>query len=345
MTKKTKIKLTDERAYFKPFKYPQFYDRYVQHKQADWNVRELSFQNDIEDWKQKLNEPQKKFLTHIFRFFTDGDITVAGAYVKNYLPTFPQPEVRMMLLDFAAREATHIDAYSHVIETLGLPETIYNEFMQYKAMADKHNYVEGFVGKDSSTIAQQMAIFSAFTEGLQLFSSFVLLLNFPRNGIMKSMGQVLTWSIADESMHVEGITELFRVFISENRDIWTDELKTEIYEIAKKMVELEDAFIDLAYSVYDGSGVEKPLLKEDVKLYIRYIADRRLLGLGMKPIFGVKKNPLPWVDEMVSIPTHVNFFENKSTDYAKGALTGSWGDVWASHTEAKVPEVHVEVNK
>lgn len=343
-TKKQKIKLTDERVSFKPFKYPWAYDRWLQHEQAHWLHTELSFQNDIEDWKQKLSESQKKFLTHIFRFFTQADVDVAGAYIKNYLPVFPQPEVRMMLMGFAAREGTHIAAYSHIIETVGLPETIYNEFMQYKAMADKHNYVESFVNRDATTIAQQMAVFSAFTEGLQLFSSFVLLLNFTRNGLMKSMGQVITWSVADESMHVDGVTELFRTFISENRDIWTDSLKAEIYAIAEKMVELEDAFIDLAYSVDDGTGFEKPLLKEDVKQYIRYIADRRLIGLGMKGIFKVKKNPLPWVDEMISIPTHVNFFENKSTDYAKGALTGSWGDVWASHKEVVEAEIVYESN-
>jgi len=324
---KRKLRLTDKRQAFKPFNYEWCYNAWKEHEQAHWLVHELPFHEDVNDWNNRLTEPQRTFLTHIFRFFTQGDIDVAGAYVSNYLPIFPQPEVRMMLLGFAAREAVHIDAYAHLIETLGLPETVYNEFLQYKEMANKHAYVEDFINKDATTIAQQIAVFSAFTEGLQLFSSFVMLLNFTRNGMMKSMGQVITWSIADESMHVDGMTKLFRTFIEENRDIWKDELKQEIYAVAEKMVELEDAFIDLAY------GIDSDMLglsKDDLKKYIRYIADRRLIGLGLKGIFKVKKNPLLWVDEMVSIPTHVNFFENKSTDYAKGATTGSWADVWAS---------------
>lgn len=271
--------------------------------------------------------PSGMFITrNNLKVAISGNCDVAGAYVKNYLPVFSQPEVRMMLLGFAAREAVHIAAYSHLVETLGMPETIYNEFLKYEAMRNKHEYVMDFIGKDRKTIAQQIAVFSMFTEGMQLFSSFVLLLNFTRNGYMKSMGQIITWSMADEDMHVRGMINLFRTFITENMDIWTDELKAEIYKIATKMVELEDAFIDLAYETCpDMWG----LTKEDVKLHIRFIADRNLIMAGMKPIFGQKTTPLTWVDEMVGIPTHTNFFENKSVDYTKGALTGSWGDVWA----------------
>lgn len=319
-------KLTHSRSEFKPFKYPWAYDAWLAHEQAHWLHTELPMHEDVNDWNSKLSEEKKRFLTHIFRFFTQADIDVAGAYVKNYLPVFPQPEVRMMLLGFASREANHVAAYSHLIETLGLPETTYNEFMQYKEMRDKHDYTMDFVSKDKNTVAQQMAVFSAFTEGMQLFSSFILLLNFTRNGYMKSMGQIITWSISDEDMHVAGMTKLFRTFIEENLVIWTDELKADLYNIAKKMVELEDAFIDLAYGISEDMF---GLTKADVKQYIRYICDRRLISLGLHSVFNVRINPLPWVDEMISIPTHTNFFENKSTDYTKGALVGSWSEVWA----------------
>jgi len=129
--------------------------------------------------------------------------------------------------------------------------------------------------------------------------------------------------------HCEGMTYLFREFVKENRDIWTDELKAELYEIAKKMVELEDAFIDLAYQEMDGAEFEQPLLKSDMHTYIRYIADRRLIALGLKGIFKQKKNPLPWVDEMTALPSHSNFFEQEESSYSKGALVGTWSDVWA----------------
>lgn len=328
MIKRHATKLIDERNNFKPFNYPWAYEAWLKHEQIHWLHTEVPMLEDEKDWKRKLTEEEKRFLTHIFRFFTQGDIDVAGGYVKNYLPYFKQPEVRMMLLGFAAREALHIAAYSHLIETLGLPETTYSEFLEYQEMKDKHDFVLDISNNNGTkeNTAKHIAVFSAFTEGMQLFSSFIMLLNFPRNGKMKGMGQIVTWSIVDETMHSENMMKLFKTYINENPEIWNDELKSAIYSIAERMVELEDKFIDLAFGVTE---MEK-LTREDVKKYIRYIADRRLIGLGMKGIFKVKRNPLPWVEEMINAPTHTNFFENRATDYAKGAQQGTWGDVWAN---------------
>ena len=318
----------DDRSSYKPFNYPWAYDAWLKHEQAHWLHTEVPMLEDVKDWKNKLTKEQKQFLTHIFRFFTQGDIDVAGGYVNNYLPYFKQPEVRMMLLGFAAREALHVAAYSHLIETLGMPDTTYNEFLEYDQMRDKHEYFLELSQKNgtSASVATNIAAFSAFTEGMQLFSSFIMLLNFPRHGMMKGMGQIVTWSIVDETMHAESMIKVFRTYIEENRELWNDELKSQIYTIAEKMVELEDKFIDLAFNM----GEMPQLTSDDVKHYIRYIADRRLISLGLKGIFKVKKNPLPWVEEMINAPTHTNFFENRATDYAKGALSGNWSDVWGS---------------
>jgi ribonucleoside-diphosphate reductase beta chain len=326
MTKK-KNDITEGRTAFKPFAYPWAYEAWLEHEQAHWLHTEVPMLEDVKDWKNKLTPEQKQFLTHIFRFFTQGDIDVAGGYVTNYLPYFKQPEVRMMLLGFAAREALHIAAYSHLIETLGLPDATYNQFLEYAEMREKHEYVLNISDQNSTkqNTAKHIAVFSAFTEGMQLFSSFIMLLNFPRHGTMKGMGQIVTWSIVDETKHTESMIKLFRTYIEENKEIWNDDLKSDIYTIAERMVELEDKFIDLAFKM----GEMPDLTAEDVKQYIRYIADRRLISLGMKGIFKVKKNPLPWVEEMINAPIHGNFFENRVTDYAKGALSGTWEDVWA----------------
>ena len=323
----TKYKLTETRDFFKPFSYPWAYDSWLKHEQAHWLHTEVPMMEDVKDWKKKLTAEEKLFLTNIFRFFTQGDIDVAGGYVKNYLPYFPQPEIRMMLMGFAAREALHIAAYSHLIETLGMPESTYNEFLQYQEMKDKHDYVTELSSKngDLASTATHIAVFSAFTEGMQLFSSFIMLLNFPRHGLMKGMGQIVTWSIVDETMHAENMIKLFKEFIKENNEIWNDDLKSRIYTIAEKMVELEDKFIELSFA----NAEMRDLKQEDVKEYIRYIADRRLISLGLKGIFKRKKNPLPWVEEMINAPVHGNFFENRVTDYAKGALSGNWNEVWA----------------
>ena len=326
MVKKKNSSLLEDRNSFKPFNYPWAYDAWLKHEQSHWLHTEVPMAEDVKDWKKKLSAEEKHFLTNIFRFFTQGDIDVAGGYVNNYLPYFKQPEVRMMLLGFAAREALHIAAYSHLIETLGLPETTYNEFLEYQEMKDKHDYVLDISNKngDTASTALHIAVFSAFTEGMQLFSSFIMLLNFPRTGKMRGMGQIVTWSIVDETQHCEGMIKLFRTYIEENPEIWNDELKSKIYTIAERMVELEDKFIDLSFA----TGAIEGLTKEEVKQYIRYIADRRLISLSMKGIFKVKRNPLPWVEEMINAPTHTNFFENRATDYAKGATSGKWDDVW-----------------
>jgi len=317
--------LLEERDYFKPFNYPWAYDRWLEHEQGHWLHTEVPMSEDVKDWKTKLADDEKYFLTQIFRFFTQSDIDVAGGYVKNYLPYFPQPEVRMMLTGFAAREALHIASYSHLIETLGMPDSTYNEFYEYEEMAEKHEYFQNEVTEGVS-LPVKIAAISAFTEGLALFSSFIMLLNFTRNGKMKGMGQIVTWSIVDETLHAEGMIQLFRTLVEENKELWNDTTKSQIYSICEKMVELEDKFIDLAYRM----GSPKGLRAEEVKEYIRYIADRRLISMGMKGIYKVKSNPLPWVEEMINAPTHTNFFENRVTDYAKGAMTGSWEDVWGA---------------
>lgn len=321
-----KSNLQDNRDYFKPFNYPWAYDAWLKHEQSHWLHTEVPMAEDVKDWKGRLNEAEKGFLTNIFRFFVQGDIDVAGGYVTNYLPYFPQPEVRMMLSGFAAREALHVAAYAHLIETLGMPESTYNEFLEYEAMKDKHDYFTNLANTNGTpeSVATNIAAFSAFTEGMQLFSSFIMLLNFPRHGKMKGMGQIITWSIVDETMHAESMIKLFRTYVEENLELWNDDLKGKIYTIAEQMVELEEKFIDLAFAL----GPMEGLSADDVKKYIKYICDRRLISLGLKGIYKVKKNPLPWVEEMINAPTHTNFFENRATDYARGALSGTWTDVW-----------------
>jgi len=200
-----------------------------------------------------------------------------------------------------------------------MPEIEYKAFAEYEEMAAKHEYVSTFKPRknDKRTIAKTLAVYSAFTEGLQLFSSFAILLNFPRFGKMKGMGQIVTYSIRDESLHVEAMTKLFREFIQENLDIWTDEFKKELYEICREMVSLEDKFLDLVFEMGNLEG----LTKKDMYAYNRYIADRRLLQLGLKTNFGQKENPLGWLDEVMGVE-HQNFFEGRATSYMKAGLRG-----------------------
>jgi ribonucleoside-diphosphate reductase beta chain len=313
---KTKTDITQERTTFKPFKYPWAYDAWLQHEQSHWLHTEVPMSEDVKDYK-KLNNHEQEFLTKILRFFVQGDLDIGSGYHDHYIPVFKQPEVRMMMSGFASREALHVAAYAHLIETLGLPESTYNEFLQYKEMVEKHDYISNL---NQAPMAEKIAAISAFGEGMQLFSSFVMLLNFARNGKLKGLGQIIAWSIVDETQHAEGMIKVYREYVKHHQDETTSE---RIKEIADQMVGLEDQFVDLAFSMVE---VEK-LTKEEVKQYIRYIADRRLISMGMKGIYKIKKNPLPWVDGMLGV-SHTNFFEQRVTDYSKGATTGTWDDVW-----------------
>ncbi len=232
----------------------------------------------------------------------------------------------MMLSAFSNIETVHIAAYSHLLDTVGMPELEYSAFMKYKEMKDKYDYMHGFSVDSKHEIAKTLAAFGGFTEGLQLFASFAILLNFPRFNKMKGMGQIISWSVRDESLHCISIIRLFRTFISENPEIWTDELKHELYVSCATIVDHEDAFIDLAFEF----GAVEGLTAAEVKAYIRFIADRRLMQLGLNPLFHVEKNPLPWLDEMLNAVEHANFFEARSTEYSKSSTIGEWDDAWTS---------------
>ena len=318
------MNLLDEREYYKPFIYPWAFEKYKRQQQMHWLPDEVPLQDDIKDYNQKLSADERLLIDNIFRFFTQADVDVCCGYAKHYLPTFKQPEVRMMLVSFAAMEAVHQEAYSLLLETLGKSDDMYQEFFDIQAMADKHEYLTDFNMNTPHDIAKTMAVYSGFTEGVQLFSSFAILLNYPRHNLMKGMGQIVTWSIRDESLHVEGLSELFRTVMRENPELWNDKLKYEIYCAAERTVELEDKFIDVCFN-----KVTVPdLTAAEVKEYIRYIADRRLLGLGMKAIFKSTVNPLPWIDMQVNAVEHTNFFENRATEYAKASTQGNWQDIF-----------------
>ena len=316
--------LLEERAYYKPFNYPWAFEAYKTQQQMHWLPEEVTLADDLKDFREKLTPDNRRLLTNIFRFFTQADVDVANGYATHYLPTFKQPEVRMMLSAFANMEAVHLEAYSLLLETLEYDESEYQKFTEIQSMYEKHEYLSNFGTESLLDLAKTIAVYSAFTEGVQLFSSFAILLNYSRHNYMKGMGQIVTWSIRDETLHVESMSRLFKELIRENPELWNDELKYEIYCAAERTVELEDAFIDTCFE----SAKILNLSSEEVKEYIRYIADRRLLGIGMKAIFKSSKNPLPWLDYILNGVEHTNFFENRATEYARASTTGNWKDIF-----------------
>ena len=310
---------------FKPFEYPWAYDAWLLQQQIHWLPEEVPLADDVLDWRRNLTDPERNLLTQIFRFFTQSDIEVNNNYMSNYTKVFQSTEILMMLSAFSNIETVHIAAYSHLLDTIGMPQAEYAAFLNYSEMKDKYDYMHGFGVDTDEDTALNLAAFGAFTEGLQQFASFAILMNFQRFGKMKGMGQIVAWSARDESLHTESIIRLFHTFVAENPHVDTPKLRTRLTEICREIIRMEDAFIDLAFGIDNIKGISA----QEVKEYIRYIGDLRLRQLGQMPIFGVTDNPLPWMSEILNGLEHANFFENRVTEYTKAATQGTWDEAFA----------------
>lgn len=320
MAKSNQRSMLTPRDHYKPFEYPQFFEYFKLQQQAHWLPTEVPMADDLVDFKTKLTPQESNLIIQVLRFFTQGDIEVQNNYNSHLIPIFPKPEIAMMLTAFASMETVHVWAYSHLNDTLGLPEVEYSAFREYEAMKNKYEYLQNFKTENKYEIAKNLAVFGGFMEGIALFASFAILMNFPRRGLLKNVGQIITWSIRDESLHSEGVCALFRQFIKENPDIWTPEFKDEIYKACDEMIRLENNFVDTCFTLGSVEGLQP----EDVKKYLKYIANKRLSDLGLEGLYDINENPLPWMNLMVNGKEHANFFETRATDYAKGVIVDDW---------------------
>ncbi|MBO6483635.1 MAG: ribonucleotide-diphosphate reductase subunit beta [Pelagibacteraceae bacterium] len=309
---------------YKPFRYPWCYDAWLTQQRIHWLPEEVPMSDDVRDWQKNITPAEKNLLMQIFRFFTQADVEVNNYYMGHCMNVFKPTEVKMMLSVFSAMETVHMAAYAHLLDTVGLPETEYSEFLKIKAMRDKYDYLQECKSDSLHNIAKTVAICSAFTEGVQLFASFAILLNFPRHNKMKGMGQIITWSVRDETLHCNSMIRLFNELIKENPEVWTTKLKDEIYKACGIAVAQEDAMINLAFE----QGPLENLKAEEVKQYIRWIANRRLTQLNLSPFYKVERNPLTWLDTMLNAVEHMNFFEGRSTEYSKASTQGTWTEAF-----------------
>ncbi len=315
------MSLTTTNQAYKPFTYVWAVQLATEHEKLHWHEGEAKLQDDVTQWKGgKLSTSEKNHITQILRLFTQSDVAVGTNYIEYYLPKFKNNEIRAMLSSFVNREFVHQRSYALLNDTLGLDESEYSAFLEYEQMAEKIAFMQDIDVGTTTGLALAVAR-SAMNEGMSLFSAFAMLLNYQRFGKMKGMCEIVEWSIRDETMHCEGMAKLFRTFCDEHPRIVNDEFKATIYQMFRDAVALEDKVIDLAFEMGDIEG----LSKAEVKEYIRYIADRRLVQLGLKPNWGVTDNPLPWLEWIISGDSFKNFFEGVVTDYNASGMTGEWG--------------------
>src|ERR1700722_1293532 len=306
------------RPTYAPFEYDQAYKYWELQQQSHWLHTEISMASDISDWKSNLNETEKNVIGHILKGFTQSEVFIQEYWSQMVAKWFKRPEIQMMSACFANMESIHAVSYAYLNQSLGLED--FEAFLYEPTAKAKIDRLIATKGKTKEEIAKSLAIFSAFNEGVNLFSSFAILMNFSRFNKLKGVGQIIAFSIKDESLHSEAGCWLFRTLISEFPEIMTDALKEELYDAARLTVELEDNFIAKAFELGTIEGIDH----HDMKAFIRFRTNTKLGDLGLGKLWkNIDKDALErmsWFDVMSSGNSHDDFFASRIDSYAKGVI-------------------------
>lgn len=317
--------LLKPRPTYKPFQYPEYYELWKKAHQSHWLADEVSMASDINDWKLLLTEAERNLIGYILKGFTQQEVFIEDYWSAKVSRWFKHPEIQMMSHTFAAFESIHADGYDKLNSSLGLED--YEAFLHEPETKAKIDRLIDVKGKSTKDIARSLAIFSAFSEGVNLFSSFAILLNFTRFNKMKGMGQIISWSVNDESVHSQAGCMLFNQLVKENPSVWTEDLKEEIYEAARLTVKLEDDFLDKAFS----SGPIEGLRKEQVKAFVRHRTNLKLQEIGLnnnwKNIDKSLLDDMQWFTVLSNGAMQHDFFSGKEgSGYSKPVQ--NWDEIW-----------------
>ena len=313
--------IIEERVVYKPFEYPKAHDFWLKQQQAHWLHTEVPMMSDINDWKQNLTETEKNIIGSILKGFAQTE-TVVNDYWSNLVTKwFRKPEVIKMAVTFGAFETIHAEAYSLLNEELGLDD--FSEFLEdettmakIEALMNVRDSHDGSV--NYAEVARSLAIFSAFTEGVNLFSSFAVLLSFKLRNKLKGVGQIVEWSIRDESLHSEAGCWLFRQLLADNPELNTPELKKYVEDAARLSLKLELDFINKVYEMGDLEGCTQ----YDLTNFIKHRVNTKMKDLGYEPIIeDIDEDSvvrMRWFDNLSGGKQHSDFFATRVTNYAKG---------------------------
>ena len=315
--------ITEPRIFYKPFEYQDAFDFYKNQHRAHWLADEVPLASDLNDWKLKLNESEKNLIGNILKSFAQTEVHVNDYWSTKVSIWFPKPEIQAMARVFADFESIHAEAYARLNEELGL-----DDFKAFLEDETSKNKIERLIEVPGNTIEEQaisLAIFSAFTEGVNLFSSFAILMSFQLRNLMKGTGQIVEWSVRDESLHSKAGCWLFRTLLQEQPHLNTPELRDKVIEACHLSVKLEFDFIEKAFEMGDIDGLNK----EQLKAFIKARANEKMVELGYQAIYNdINPNLLKqmeWFGHLTSGKTHQDFFAGRVTSYAKS--TADWDDL------------------
>ena len=320
--------LFDNRIAYKPFEYPEYYtEGWLKQAQAFWLHTEISMQSDIKDWKEKLNVKEKNLVGNILLGFAQTECAVSDYWTQKIVGWFPKHEIQQMAMMFGSQETIHAVAYSYLNETLKLED--YEAFLHEPATAERFDNLVSYSGSDRSGIAKSLAVFSAFAEGVSLYSAFAVLYSFQLRNLLKGIGQQMKWSVRDESLHSKMGCQLFRHMCEEDKTLLV-ECREDIIKAAETMVELEEKYIDKMFEMGDIEGIKS----YDLKQFIRKRTNEKLLELGYIDLgtyfaFDQKAaSNLDWFYHLTGGVTHTDFFAIRPTDYSKANEGENFEDIW-----------------
>ena len=320
--------LFDERIAYKPFEYPEYYtEGWLPQAQAFWLHTEIPMTADVKDWNEKLTPAEKHLVGNILLGFAQTECAVSDYWTQKVVSWFPKHEIQQMAMMFGSQETIHAVAYSYLNETLGLED--FEAFLHEPATADRFENLVSYEGKDKVGIAKSLAVFSAFAEGVSLYSAFAVLYSFQLRNLLKGIGQQMKWSVRDESLHSKMGCQLFRHMCEETPGL-KEECKDHVLEAADIMVDLELKYID---KMFEQGDIEN-LKKEDLKNFIKKRANEKIVELGYTESsqhFGYnedKASALDWFYHLTGGVTHTDFFAIRPTDYSKANEGEDFEDIW-----------------
>lgn len=317
------MNLLTPRIYYSPMLYPKAHQYWEIQQSVHWLPNEIPLGNDVNDYKLNLTDCERNVISEILKAFTTTEIIVEDYWSNIVANKFKHPEIQRMATVFASTESVHQVAYAKINEELGLDD--FREFLEDEQSKNKIDNIMNVKHKTKEDLAKSLAIFSAFTEGVNLFSSFAILMSFQKRNLMTGVGKIVEWSIKDEGLHSEAGCWLFREFIKEFPEIMTDDLKKAIYDEARTSVDIEDSFLDNVFSLGDIKGITKV----QVKNYIRYRANSKLKELGLASIWKhIDKdmlNEMAWFDVIATGVVSQDFFYTREANYFKGM---SFNNIW-----------------
>lgn len=303
--------LLDSRQIYRPFEYPPAYDFYRNAQLVHWTKDEIKIAEDLQNWNNDLTETEKAVIGGILKGFTQMEVLV-GDYWRNVPRWFPKPEIGMMCSTFSYFETIHQDSYALINETLGL-----DDFTSFLYDPETKGKIDYFIDiADESTLeekAKSLAIFSAFAEGCMLFSSFAVLLSFQRENLLKGVGQIISFSIRDESLHSTGGCWLFNQLCSEQEGL-RERVELDIIQAAHVVYNLEKKFID---NLFQDSFI-RTLNPYDLKQFIKHRINMKLTELGYQSIFPTDPESITrmsWFDSLSAGREFGDFFGTRVSEY------------------------------